>query len=83
MGVTISPPRITISTAWFWFHSLEQPVKSQHDEDHDGPGEEVGDDAETEERLVRGDVVGRRARVPTHEQGAGNIDEAERRDDCQ
>lgn len=27
-------------------HSLEQPVKSQHDEDHDGPGEEVADDAE-------------------------------------
>ena len=32
-------------------------------------------DVETEERLVSGDVVGRR--VATHEQSAGNIDEPE------
>src|SRR5580700_4080114 len=58
-------------------HSLEQPVKSQHEEDQDGPAEQVGDDAETEEQLVSGDVVGRRRRVPMHEQRAGNIDEAQ------
>src|SRR6202162_1233858 len=57
-------------------HSLEQPVKSQHEEDQDGPGEQVGDDAETEERLVRGNLVNRRGSVPTHKQSAGNIDEA-------
>ena len=43
--------------------------------------EQVGDYAETEEQLVSGDVVGRRGRVPTHEQSAGNIDEAEGRED--
>src|SRR2546425_5865533 len=40
-------------------HSLEQSVKSQHEEDQDRPTEQVADDAETEEQLVRGDVVGR------------------------
>src|SRR5439155_4842567 len=55
-------------------HSLEQPVQSQREEDSHVPGEQVADDAETEERLVRGDVVGRRGRVPGHEQGVGNID---------
>jgi hypothetical protein len=59
-------------------HSLEQPVKSQHDEDQDGPAEQVADDAKTEERLVCGDVVGgRRRRVPMYEQFAGNIHEAD------
>src|ERR1700694_3075958 len=58
-------------------HSLEQPVESQHEEDQDGPAEQVGDDAEAEEQLVSGDVVGRRRRVPMHEQLAGNIDEAQ------
>ncbi len=56
-------------------YSLKQPVKSQRDEDHDGPGEQVAGDAETEERLVRGDVVGRRGRVAMHEQLTGYIDE--------
>src|SRR5260370_14640135 len=58
-------------------HALEQPVKSQHEEDEDGPTEQVADDAETEEQVVSGDVVGRRGRVPSHEQMAGNIDEAQ------
>ena len=58
-------------------HSLEQPVKSQNEEDQDGAGEQVSDDAETEERLVRGNVVDCCRRVPTHEQGGRNIDEAE------
>lgn len=40
-----------------------------------GSGEEIAEDAETEERLVRGDVVGRRGRVPPYEQGVGNVDE--------
>ena len=58
-------------------HSLEQPVQSQREEDSHGPGEQVADDAKTEERLVRGNVVGRRGRVPVHEQSVGNLDEAE------
>ena len=62
---------------------MEQPVKSQHEEDQDGPAEQVGDDAETEEQLVSGDVVGRRGRVATHDQSAGNIDEAEGGEDDQ
>src|SRR6266478_3872372 len=33
-------------------HSLEQPIKSQHEEDQDGPAEQVADYAETEERRV-------------------------------
>src|SRR5882762_7331950 len=59
-------------------HSLEQPVKSQHEKNQDDAAEQVADDAKTEEQLVRGDVVGRRGRVPTHEQLAWNIDEANR-----
>src|ERR1700682_3536048 len=58
-------------------HALEQPVESQNEEDSDGPGEQVADDAKTEEKLVRGDIVGRRGRVATHEQSAGNVDEAQ------
>ena len=57
-------------------HSLEQPVKSQDHKDRHGPGEQVAHDAETEQQLVRGDVIGRCGRVPMHEQGAGNIEEA-------
>ena len=52
-------------------HSLEQPVQSQREEDSHGCGEEITDDAETEERLMRGDVVGRRGRVPLYEQLLG------------
>jgi hypothetical protein len=59
-------------------HSLKQPVKGQHEEDHHGAGEQVAGDAESEKRLVRGDVISRRGGVPMHEQFAGNIDEAER-----
>src|SRR5438093_1043354 len=62
-------------------HSLEQPVKSQREEDHDDPGDQVADDAETEESLMRDDVVGRRGRVPAHEQSVGNVHEAEGGDD--
>jgi hypothetical protein len=47
------------------------------EEDTNDSGEQVADDAETEERLVRGDVVGRRGRVFTHKQSARNIDAAE------
>ena len=43
--------------------------------------QQVADDAETEKRLVRRDVVGRRGRVPAHDQSAGNIDETEGGDD--
>src|SRR5439155_2410149 len=57
--------------------SLEQAIKSQHEEDQDGPAEQVGDHAQTEERLVSQDVVGRRGGVAMHEQFAGNIDEAD------
>src|SRR5207247_8988416 len=57
-------------------HSLEQPVKSHREKDADGPGDQIADDAEAEERLVRGDVAGGRGRVPMHEQGAGNVEEA-------
>src|SRR6266852_2233670 len=57
-------------------HSLEQPVQSQGEEDSHGCGEEIADDAETEEPLVGGDVAGRRGRVPMNEKFAGNIDEA-------
>src|SRR5207249_4337046 len=58
-------------------HSLEQPVKGQGYKDHHSPGEQVAGDAEPKERLVCGDVVGRRCRVTVYEQLAGNIDQAE------
>lgn len=51
------------------------------DHNHDGPDEQVADDAETEERFVRGDVVGRRGRVALHEQSAGNVEDADRAGD--
>src|SRR5260370_33940408 len=38
-------------------HSLQHPVKSQHQEDQDGPADQVGDYATTEECLVRGYVL--------------------------
>jgi hypothetical protein len=58
-------------------YPLEQPVESQHEENQDGPAEQVADDAETEKQLMSGDVVGRRGRVATHDLSAGNVDEAE------
>jgi hypothetical protein len=57
-------------------HSLEQPVKGQHQEDQDHAADQIGHDTETEEPLVSGDVVDRRCRVPLHEEFAGDIDEA-------
>jgi hypothetical protein len=57
---------------------LKQEVKSKRDENHDGPNEQVAGDAETEECLVGGDVVGRCGGVAMNEQLARNIDEADR-----
>src|SRR2546425_11534394 len=44
----------------FLVHSLEQTVKSQREEDQYNAAEQIGNDAETEEQLVRGNVAGRR-----------------------
>ena len=62
-------------------HSLKQSIEGQRHENHDAPDEQVADNAETEERLMRGDVVGRRARVALHEQLAGNVEDADRAGD--
>jgi len=77
MTAGITPPKITTSTAEVLVHCLEQPVKGQDEEDQDHRADQVAHDAETEERLVSGDVAGRRGRVAIHEQFAGNIDEAQ------
>src|ERR1019366_8767755 len=61
----------------FLVHSLEQPVKSQREEDDHGPGEQIAQDAKAEKRLMCGDVVGRRSSVPHHEQLAWNVHEAQ------
>ena len=58
-------------------HSLEQPVKRQHEENQDNPGTQVADHAEAEEPLVSGDVLGGRGRVLMHEQLAGNVYKAQ------
>jgi hypothetical protein len=58
-------------------HSREQPVKGQSEEDQDDRAGQVGDDAQTEERLVCRDVVDRGSRVVIHEQLVGDIDEAQ------
>lgn len=55
---------------------LEQPVQSQDNEDEGDCAEQLRNDAETEKRLMSGDVVGRRSGVASHDQGVGNIDEA-------
>ena len=62
-------------------HAAEQTGESQDQTDKNDRGDQVSDDTETEKRLVSQDVVGGRSGVPTHEQSAGNIDEAEGRGD--
>ena len=81
MAAGSTPPQDHHQHSEVLVHSLEQPVQSQRDEDQEGAAEQVSDDTETEERLVCGDVGGRRRRVPMHEQFAGNIHEAQGADD--
>jgi len=47
-------------------HSFEQPIKSEREKDAHGRCEQIADDAEAKEHLVRGDVVGRLGRVPSY-----------------
>jgi hypothetical protein len=62
-------------------HFLEQPVKSQYEEDQDHGADQVGCDAEAEEQLVSGDVVDSGGRVPGDKQLVGNVDQAQRAED--
>jgi SAM-dependent methyltransferase len=68
-------PRITISTARFWSTPLSKWYRASTRKVQHCPAEQVAYNAETEEQLESGDVVGRRGRVATHDQSAGNIDE--------
>jgi hypothetical protein len=58
-------------------HSLEQAEKGQHQEDQHDRAKELADDAETEQEFVVDDIGGRGRGVPGHEQGVGNINEAD------
>src|SRR5437667_10056190 len=57
---------------------LEQPVKREHEKDQHHGAEQIAQDAESEEQLVRGDVAGGRGRVVVHEEFVGDVDEAQR-----
>ena len=58
-------------------HAAEQTVESHDQKDKNDRGDQVGDYAEAEKRLVSEDSAGGRSCVPAHDQGAGNIDQAE------
>src|SRR5919198_4934087 len=73
MGVTIRAPRITMTTARPC--DLEHPVQRKGKKDGHGRGEQIAENAEAEERLVRGDVVCRRRRAAADDQLVLNVDE--------
>jgi hypothetical protein len=75
MGVTISAPRIHHQPSQAFVHRLEEPVEGQSEEYIHRRGEQVAQNAEPKERLVRGDIVGRRTRIASHKQLGGDVDE--------
>src|ERR1700730_16561444 len=54
-------------------HPREQPVKGECKKDQYDRADQVGEDAQAEKQLVRGDIVDGRRGVPVHEQFVGNV----------
>ena len=56
-------------------HFLKQTIKSQRNENPQRPSEQLADNSESEQQLMRRNIVDR-CSWTLHDQGVGNVDEA-------